>query len=147
MSEEKIVIVRPDVDVTDSDALLKFTLGSRLDIHAALTCNGTPAPGEILDVVMDNLKGIESVAIGRMRIKAEEKANELSQNAQSALLAAVIFKMSESNIFEHEKPVARTIPTIPDSMDVDVVPGQMLAISDRIEENIDDFMRRFDAEN
>ena len=147
MSEEKLVIVRPDVDVTDSDALLKFTLGSRLDIHAALTSNGTPAPGEILDVVMDNLKGIESVAIGRMRIKAEEKANELNQNAQSALLAAVIFKMSEVNVFERDKPVARTIPSIPDSMDIEVVPGQMLAISDRVEENIDDFMRKFEEDD
>lgn len=144
MSEENKVITRPDVDVSDNDALLQFTLGSRLEIHAALTSNGMPPPGEVLDVVMRNLGDIERVSVGRMRIKAEEKANELNQNMQSALLAGIIRRIDEINVFEHSKPVMRTIPTMPDDMDCPVVPGQLVTIEERKEEDIESFMRKFE---
>lgn len=146
MTEEIKPVTRPDIDLNDNDELLRFTIGSRLDVHAALTSNGTPAPGEVLDVVLKNLSAIEGVAVGRLRIKTEEKANELNQNMQSTLLAGVMSRIREVNVFEHSTPVQRTIPTIPDNLDIEPIPGQMADNRTRQEEDIDSFMQRFAAD-
>jgi len=147
----KINIPVAPVDLEDDGGILNFAIGQRLGIAAQMVqdANGNlPQSEERLNIYMQNLNGIEKIALSRMKIKSDERNNQTSAEATAAIVAAVLknIQPNDNPYVVIDNPPQREAPMLPaDIIDVEPVPGQMV-IGNESQMDIDTFMASFEKD-
>lgn len=148
MTAATVPVPLAPVDIENDNDIVNYALKSRLAVSAQLVAdnNGNiPQSEERLNLYMTNLNGIEKLALTRMRIKADEKANQTNAELTAAIVTGVLKKIQPNdNPFVEINPrAARPAPQLPEDLpELDVVPGQMeIGANDSL--NIDSFMDSF----
>lgn len=120
----------PDIDVNHEPVKdLHYTRSIRGLIVKGIAGDGIPSDPKALGLLMATLKDMDSAALGQMRIKSEEKGQEL-QAQQQALVreylsqAGGVRPPARQNTDAGAAPVAP--PSLDDSVDTrDFVPGEL----------------------
>jgi hypothetical protein len=91
----------------DEDAILAFTHSKRKDVVLKITTNGIPNDNETVKMLLTTLSDMDKSALGRKRIKVEEKLN-----TDQAAAAGLIAKMLSASTMFQIKPgaVLKDIP-------------------------------------
>lgn len=134
MTQETVTKTQEEEDLDYARNLRKAFIGKMVEKGAAPEDRGDKA------ILLSALKDIDSAALGRMRIKAEEKASK--DGADSAALVAEMLKQVSSSmgvsqaLVRREKPVA-----LPDDIaPPELKPGEVEIGS--INTTYDDFMSK-----
>jgi len=100
---------------------------------------------KMLGVLQKFIADNDKVSLGRMRMKVDEKANDI--NAQTArLLANLVTRPEIKNIGISDTPVDRALPCLPDGVvEVSYIPGEM--DQGVVTEDCDTFMKRMQESN
>lgn len=101
------------VGPVDSDeAILDYTQQVRKQIVGQLVkSNDNLADPKIVTTIGSLLDGMDRQALGKMRIKVEEK-QALNQEGMAANVAEILKQMGTGHSFQAPEPVARTIPVL-----------------------------------
>jgi len=117
-----------DIKAMGDDQVLDFTQRWRVMMINKLTNNGQALPMEAKDVAaLDGvLSSLDRQALGKKRIKVEEKGNKNAEEGMK-LISAVLGKIGSNDVFAGvtgDKNIVRE--TIPASYEeLDLVPGEL----------------------
>ena len=130
---------------TTEDDVLAYTRARRKDLADHLTSHGAPKNKEDQQVLLATLDGLDRSALGRLKIKADEKANA-GMAGSAALIAKVLSEIGNRNIYQFEGDFTREVPVLDSSIPVpDVVEGELETNPQQT--NYEEFMKKFDPEN
>jgi len=126
MPEENEILDPPDIpDIEDPDAIppeiptddhiFAYTHHQRKRIIKSLTKRGIPEDHEYQKVLLTTLKDMDASALGRKRIKMEEKGNAIQENA-AALISQILSKTQNMSPYQTSNPVAKPAPTLPQTI-------------------------------
>lgn len=129
--------VKPELE--PEDQILALTHNVRLQILDKMTAKGLPEDPADRKVIVSVLKDMDAAAMGRKRIKVEEKQNN-DQSAAAALIAMMMNGSAGRNPFKLDQPMAnREAPLLPDTIpEPETVEGEMATTATNT--NYDDFM-------
>ena len=97
----------------NEDEVLDYTHQKRVEIVNALTEKGVPKDDpKVLGALLQTLDGMDRSALGKKRIKVEEKANATQEQA-SGIIAQLLQKVTSANPYEVQNAPARIAPTLP----------------------------------
>lgn len=134
----------PPPEVSPEDEVLAYTQGMRRRIVNKLTNDGKTIPGtESKDILILNqtLDSMDKAALGKMRIKVEEKANQTQEQA-AGMIAQLLQKVTSQKPFEVIEGVAREIPQLPESVPAPrLVEGETATVA--AQQDFDTFTARF----
>lgn len=124
-------------DISEDEDILNYTIARRLDLAANMTAGGRMMPNDNEDrkIYLDNLAGLERIAISRMRIKSDEKVAG-SQAEATAYAIAMLAEIGKGGAVVQTIPsgAARETPQLPVEIPEPVlVPGEI----GTAEENLD----------
>ena len=132
MSEEKQIVFNGPEDSLSDEAELLFTRNVRLSLIKQYTKNGiVPQDPEQAEVLLKALKDMDGSTFTRMKIRADDKANET--NANSAALIAEALKSINGNTGRVEVDTATALTAIPEAVlqlpphlqKAEVIPGEL----------------------
>lgn len=132
MSEEKQIVFNGPEDTLSDEAELLFTRNVRLSLVKQYTKNGiVPQDPEQAEVLLKALKDMDGSTFTRMKIRADDKANET--NANSAALIAEALKSINGNTGRVEVDTATALTAIPEAVlqlpphlqKAEVIPGEL----------------------
>ena len=101
-----------DYILESEDNILAFAQATRKGIVKDLLKAGTPTDPDNVKIVLGALKDMDSQAIGRKRIKVEEKHNDI-QAQSAAMIARVLAETNGGDCYKVIEGIAREIPTLP----------------------------------
>jgi hypothetical protein len=133
-------------ELENEDAILAYTHNLRKSIVTELMPQGKfPGDNSDRNAVITMLKDMDASAMGRKRIKVEEKANN-NQEAASALIAKMLQMAGGQKPFQAEHPIKDITPPqlgseVPEP---ELVEGETDTIS--APENVDTFMKRMNQD-
>lgn len=118
------------------DDLIKLLLQNKTEI-----IKDAKMLGALQKLIADN----DKVTLGRMRIKVDEKANDV--NVQTArILANLAMRPEIKNIGVSDTPIDRALPSLPEGVvEISYVPGEM--DQGVITEDCDTFMKRMQEQS
>lgn len=102
----------------DEDAILAQTHAVRKQVVGLLFKDGQlPVEPDDRKLLMSTLKDMDSSALGRKRIKVEEKTNN-NQEAAAGIIAQLLQQAAGKRSYQVDVPVDREIPTLGDDIPV-----------------------------
>ncbi len=124
------------------DEVILYTRQKRMQLANDLTQQGAPKDKDSQCVLLATLDGLDRSALGRLKIKAEERANANNASA-AALIAQVLNEIGSTKIYEFQTTVIREIPRLPDSIPKpDIVEGELETNPQQID--FETFTKQFD---
>lgn len=130
------------IEVADNDADLDFVRHYRKKIVNKIFEKGVPENPDDLRLGMLALADMDRAALGRKRIKIEEKANA-SQEHAAAIIGQLLMKatIGGNTPFKVATPIERELPLLGNDIPEPItVPGEMS--TEIINDNYDSFMAR-----
>lgn len=121
MDDEEKQIVSDPGGFLDDDAALEYTQGIRKRLVEDIVSAGMPTAEDNRKILLQTLKDIDSNALGKKKIKADEKATQGLQG-MSSLVAEMLTKVATSGTgisVDRELPVLGA--DVPDPI---LVPGE-----------------------
>lgn len=115
MTAQAIEALPPELP--SEDAILAFTHGLRLKVIDEMFGKEGKLPEDPTDrkTIVSVLKDMDAQALGRKRIRVEEKLNS-NQEQAAGLIAAVLNATAGHSAFRISKSVVRQIPVLPDNI-------------------------------
>ena len=102
-----------EVALVSEDKILAFTHAKRMFIVEQMLASGKlPEDPAEKKVLLNALDGMDKAALGRKRIKVEEKTNTSMAQA-AALIAHVLNAPGVNQAYKASAPVQREAPTLP----------------------------------
>lgn len=101
--------------IDDDDQILQYTQGKRQEIVSKLTAKGIPTDdSKQMQALLATLDGMDRVALGKKRIKADEGIAGANQAAAAAVIATLLQKAGSAGMrpFEAVDVIPRTPPTL-----------------------------------
>ena len=131
--------------VMDDDQILDYTQGKRVEIVKALTKQEIPTDPETARILLQTLDGMDRGALGRKRLKIEDKAADNAGNG--AAIVAAFFKARG----QYQQPVVdvdaqmvggRVPPTLgADIPDPELVEGELSQVAQQM--SFEQFQKTF----
>ena len=140
------MIVTP-LELEPEDDILAYTHSKRKDIVKTLTAKGVPDDPEVIKILLNTLKDMDSQTINRKRIKVDEKTNDV-QAQSAAVIAKILSGMTNvtTNTTLDISAEYRVIPSLPDSVPLPVlVAGETDIIAATL--TYDEFLEKFNDED
>lgn len=98
-------------DDFNEDTILNYTHTKRKIIVESLLGKGVPDDPAVVKVALAALDGMSRDAIGRKRIKVEEKTNK-NQESAAALIAQLLSSSQCNGIFKSAESISRATPKL-----------------------------------
>lgn len=112
------------ISLEPEEVTFAFTQAKRREIVAGLMENGQlPKDQKDVALVLSTLKDMDSQAIGRKRIKVEEKNNDVQAGA--AVLIAKVLSETHGMQMMPRNIIRESLPELPELPEIEVVPGEM----------------------
>lgn len=129
-------------DMTE-DQVLTYTRGKRMELADKLTVNGAPTDKEQATVLLQTLDGLDRSSLGRLKIRAEEKANQNNANS-AAIIARVLSEIGSTKIYQHTTLIEREAPLLGDHIPVpEIVEGELE--TNPAQMDFDSFTKQFET--
>lgn len=148
MSEQPAVhtgFVAPQ-DVRDDDGLLDFTTRRRMSFADSITIDDKQDP-KMLALYLKSLDGIDKTAMGRKRLKVDEKANETDKHVAGSIVE-LLKAVGSNNPFTRAAIESRGKETATDANipaaelpEIEFAPGETVIGTER--ETFADFAKKF----
>lgn len=115
-----------DAPLTD-DQNLEYALSLRRQLITQITKgNKMPEDKDTQMVLLKTIEGIESVALGRKRIKVDEKAGAANQAAAAIVMAQILRNPAARGVFSGQSSQDREIPMLDINYPLPtLVPGEL----------------------
>lgn len=116
------IVTKEEVNLEDEDAVLQVALKHRFDIVNHITSTKEYLKNEdLLKVHMDNLSGIEKVALARKKIKSDESIGKGNEEIAMAIASAVLNQtmQKENRWLVHDPATTRDLPSLPDGVEAE----------------------------
>lgn len=129
------------IPLEDEDQILAFTQRERKKIVAHIFKNGVPDDPAVAKVGIAALDGMDKAALGRKRIKVDERTNDNAEHA-AGMISKLLAAASGGRPYEVDTPDAsRNAPTLPDDIPrPSLVDGETSVAAPQ--DNFNDFMAR-----
>ncbi|HWT40108.1 MAG TPA: hypothetical protein VN081_02450 [Dongiaceae bacterium] len=115
--------------MSDEEAL-DFTQRHRKDLVDVLTANGAPTDGEVANVLLKTLDGMDRQALTKMKIKSDERTNDNSDKLAASVIAGVFAQLKGKNPYEKEVIEGQLLERAAPAVDlsklpaIELVPGE-----------------------
>ncbi|EKD22611.1 MAG: hypothetical protein ACD_84C00038G0008 [uncultured bacterium] len=129
-----------EVKLVDEDQVFAYTHSKRKEVVEDLTKAGIPTDPDNVKVLLTALKDMDGQALGRKRIKVEERANSNQADA-AALIAKVLAASHGTSPAAIIEGVFHRVPTLPDDIpEPMLIEGEICTVI--VQQNIDDFLAK-----
>jgi hypothetical protein len=108
--------------MSDEEAL-DFTQRHRRGLVDALTIGGPPTDGEVANVLLKTLDGIDRQALTKMKIKSDENASNNSDALAASVIAGVFAQLKGKNPYERELIEGEFVDNTPPVPDLNKLPA------------------------